>query len=378
MSALHHAHAEPLDRLVPEHVRRFTAYIPSLPDDELRRLYRVDRLHRLNNNENPLGPPAAARAALAAMPTADHALYPSGDAWHLRRRLAELHGCDPGQILIGNGANEVIAFVIKAFCQPGDAIVTADRTFAVYEWIAAFSGIKARLVPLVDHRFDDEGMLAAARDEKAKLVFICNPNNPTGSWWDRARLRRFLDAVGGRQIVVLDEAYAEFVEDPDFPDGPSLIAEYPNLIVFRTFSKMWGLAGLRIGYMLASPVVADIVRRTCVVYSVGGAAQAAAFAAAGDLGHVSATNALMAEARRQVLAEARHIGLPTIAGAGNFLMMRLPMSDTVAHRRLMAQGVMVRAMTGFRYPNHIRVTLAGPAAMEDFCRALREVCGRRA
>jgi histidinol-phosphate aminotransferase len=368
--------APPLDRLVPEHVRRFTPYVPSPPDEELKRLYRLDRLHRLNNNENPLGPPAAARAALAAMPPAAHALYPSGDAWALRRRLAALHGCDPAQILVGNGANEVIAFVIKAFCEPGDAIVTADRTFAVYEWVAAFSGIEPRLVPLVDHGFDAEGMLAAARDDRAKLVFVCNPNNPTGSWWNRATLARFLDAIGGRRIVVLDEAYAEFVEDADFPDGTALIDRHPNLVVFRTFSKMWGLAGLRIGYMLASPAVADIVRRTAVVYSVGGAAQAAALAAVGDGAHVAATNALMADARRQVLAEARRLGLPVVAGAGNFVMLRLPMSDTIAHRRLMAQGVMVRAMTGFRYPNHIRVSLSHAEAMDAFCAALRGLCGR--
>jgi len=377
LTVTHPPAAPPLDRLVPEHVRRFTAYVPSPPDDELRRLYRVERLHRLNNNENPLGPPAAARAALAAMPAGGHALYPSGDAWHLRRRLGELHGCDPAQILVGNGANEVIAFVIKAFCEPGDAIVTADRTFAVYEWIAAFSGIEPRLVPLADHGFDEEAMLAAARDDRVKVVFICNPNNPTGSWWDRQRLLRFLGAIGGRCIVVLDEAYAEFVQDPDFPDGTTLIGDHPNVIVFRTFSKMWGLAGLRIGYMLAAPEVADIVRRTCVVYSVGGAAQAAALAAAGDTAHVAATNALVAEARRQVLDETGRLGLTVVSGAGNFMMIRLPMSDTIAHRRLMAQGVMVRAMTGFRYPNHIRVTLSHAAAMEDFCRALRSVAGSR-
>ncbi|WP_159992808.1 histidinol-phosphate transaminase [Roseomonas sp. 18066] len=366
-----------LTRLVPEHVRRFTAYVPSPPDEELKRLYRIDHLHRLNNNENPLGPPPAAVAALAAMTPAQHALYPSGDGFFLRRRLAALHGVEPEQILIGNGANEVIAFVLKAFCQPGDAIVTADRTFAVYEWVAEFSGIEARLVPLRDHAFDDAAMLAAARaDDRTKILFLCNPNNPTGSWWDGDRLGRFLDAVGGRQVVVVDEAYAEFVDDPAFPDAVALMRRHPNLVVFRTFSKMWGLAGLRIGYMIGTPEMTDIVRRTAVVYSVGGAAQIAALAAAGDQAHRTATNALMEEARRHVSAEMRGLGLPVLGRAGNFLMLRLPMSDTIAHRRLLAQGVMVRAMTGFRYPNHIRLSLSHPAAMEAFCRAMHGLVRR--
>ncbi|WP_419897667.1 pyridoxal phosphate-dependent aminotransferase [Roseomonas sp. USHLN139] len=367
----------PLTRLVPEHVRRFTAYVPSPPDEELKRLYRIDQLHRLNNNENPLGPPPAAVAALAGMAPAQHALYPSGDGFFLRRRLAELHGVEPAQVLIGNGANEVIAFVIKAFCQPGDAIVTADRTFAVYEWVAEFSGIEARLVPLRDHEFDDAAMLAAARaDDRSKILFLCNPNNPTGTWWDGARLARFLDAVAGRQVVVVDEAYAEFVDDPAFPDAVALMRRHPNLVVFRTFSKMWGLAGLRIGYMIGAPEMTDIVRRTAVVYSVGGAAQIAALAAAGDQAHRAATNALMDEARRHVAAEMRGLGLPVLANAGNFLMVRLPMSDTIAHRRLLAQGVMVRAMTGFRYPNHLRLSLSHPAAMEAFCRAMHGLVKR--
>lgn len=359
--------------LVPDYVRRFAAYIPSQPDDELCRLYGVERLWRLNNNENPLGPPEAARRALAGLDPAAAAIYPSGDAWHLRRRLAALHGLDPQQILVGNGANEVIAFVIKAFCEPGDCIVTADRTFAVYEWVAAFSGIEPVLVPLRDFGFDAEAMLAAAARPRCKIVFVCNPNNPTGSWWDRATLARFLAGIGGRAIVVLDEAYAEFVEDDDFPDGLSLIAAHPNLVVFRTFSKMFGLAGLRIGWMAGSPEVLDMVRRTCVVYSVNGPAQVAALAAAGDLGHVRATNAAVAEARRHVAAEMRALDLPVVAGAGNFLMVRLPIADTAAHRRLMAQGVMIRSMTGFRFPNWIRVSLALPEPMEAFVKGVRSL-----
>ena len=364
-----------LDRLVPEYVKAFTAYVPSRPDDELKRLYKVDRLYRLNNNENPLGPPSAAAAILAAVPPESLAIYPSGDCFHLRHLIAAAYGLAPDQILVGNGANEVIAFAIKAFCQQGDVIVTADRTFAVYEWIATFSGIEARLAPLRDWAFDPQAMLDAI-DDRTKIVFICNPNNPTGTYWTVDTLIAFLDRVAGRQIVVLDEAYAEFVAAADFPDGISLIERYPNLLVFRTFSKMWGLAGLRIGYMAGSPEVMDIVRRTCVVYSVNSIAQQAAQAAFGDTVHIARTNALIDASRAFVVNAMNSLGLPVIANQANFLMVKLPMSDTLAHRRLMMQGVMVRAMTSFRYPNYIRLSLAHQPAMEAFVEAVTQLVKR--
>lgn len=366
-----------LDRLVPEYVKRFEAYIPSKPDPELMRLYGVDHLHRLNNNENQLGPPPPSRRVLEGFPPARASLYPSGDAWYLRQRLGQKFGLDPEQFLVGNGANEVIAFVIKAFCQEGDNIVTADKTFAVYEWVAEFSGFEARLVPLVDFGFDDQGMLEAI-DQRTKILFVCNPNNPTGTYWDEARLRGFLDAVDGRQIVVVDEAYLEFVERPDFPDGMRLLAQYPNLVIFRTFSKMYALAGLRIGYLAGQREVVDVIRRTCVVYSVNTLAQEAALAALEeDHRHIEATRELIRAERAYLAGELRRLGLTTHIGEGCFLMIRLPMSDTLAYRKLMAKGVMIRSMTGFRFPNWIRVSIGRHQAMRAFIQALEEILAER-
>lgn len=281
-----------IEGLVPEYIKHFEAYIPSKPDDVLMKMSGCARLYRLNNNENPLGPPLAARKVIEAYPSVRASIYPSGDAFHLRQKLAARFELHPEQFLVGNGANEVISFVIKAFCQEGDNIITADKTFAVYEWVAMFSGFEARLVPLCNFTFDGEAMLARI-DKRTKIVFICNPNNPTGSYWSEMELRRFLDRVAGRQIVVVDEAYCEFVEKADFPDGMRLINEYPNLVVFRTFSKMYGLAGLRIGYLAGHREVVDIIRRTCVVYSVNGVAQEAALKALDDPEHVPATRELV-------------------------------------------------------------------------------------
>lgn len=362
-----------LERLVPAHVKRFEAYIPSKPDEELKKLYGCSRLFRLNNNENPLGPPAAAQRVIRQFPPPRGAIYPSGDSYYLRRRLAERFGLHPEQFLVGNGANEAISFVIKAFCQVGDNIVTADKTFAVYEWIATFSGFHARLVPLTDFGFDPDALLNAI-DARTKVLFICNPNNPTGTFWNEARLRGFLGRVNGRQIVVVDEAYAEFVEEPDFPDGMALIREYPNLVVFRTFSKMYALAGLRVGYLAGNREVVDMIRRTCVVYSVNILGQAAALAALdNDEEHLLRTRELVRRGKAFLRREVGALGLPFVIGEGNFAMIKLAMSDSLAYRKLMARGVMIRSMTGFRFPNWIRVTLAEDEAMEAFVEALSQI-----
>ena len=366
----------PLNRLVPEYIKKFEAYIPSRPDPELMRLYRVDHLWRLNNNENPLGPPEGSARVIEQLPPKKASIYPSGDSYYLRVKLAERLGLDPDQIIFGNGANEAIAFVIKAFCQEGDNIITADKTFAVYEWVAEFSGFEARLVPLKDFGFDDEGMLGRI-DDRTKILFVCNPNNPTGTYWDEPRLRRFLDTVAGRQIVVVDEAYCEFVEAPDYPDSMRLLKEYPNLVTFRTFSKMYGLAGLRIGYLAGSRDVVDVIRRTCIVYSVNTVAQEAALAAIGDDEHVARTRRHVNAEKAYLLRELGDLGLETQAGEGCYVMARLPLSDTLAYRQLMSRGVMIRTMTGFRFPNWIRVSIGVHEAMEDFINGLADILHER-
>lgn len=365
-----------LEALVPHHVRQSEAYIPSPPDDELQRMFGCQRLIRMNNNENPLGPPPAAVAFLKTFDPALVSRYPSGDCQPLRAKLADYLGVTPPQIILGNGANEVIAFVIKAFCEQGDNIVTADRTFAVYEWIALFSGVDARLAPLDDFGFDEEGLLERV-DSRTKLVFICNPNNPTGSWWSHDKLTRFLERLGPDHIVVLDEAYAEFMDQPDYPDGVSLLSRFPNLIIFRTFSKMYGLAGLRIGYLVGTEQVTNIVRKTAIVYSVNTLAQSAALAALGDQTFISATRNLVKEGQQVLAAHCDGLKLPILTSDCNFAMIKLPFSDTLAYRLLMQQGYMVRTMTGFRFPSWIRVSMAGPEAMQGFCTALSRLIHSR-
>lgn len=361
-----------LDSLIPEYVRSFQAYIPSRPDHLLMQEYGTPLLHRLNNNENPLGPPPAAARVIAEFPPERAAIYPSGDSFDLRAALGERFGIDPDRFLVGNGSCEVIASVIKAFCQPGDNIVTADKTFAVYEWVAEFSGIEARLVPLRDYAFDPQGMLDRI-DRRTKLLFICNPNNPTGKYWTRQVLVDFLERVGEDRIVVVDEAYREYVEVPDFPDAIALMARFPNLVVFRTFSKMYALAGLRTGYLSGSEAVVDIVRRTSVAYSVNVQAQRAALAAlSDDAAHIAATRALVREGKTFLCQACEELGLETVSGEGNYVMVRVPVNDMLMYRRLMKRGMMVRTMTGFRFPGWIRVSLREMAVMRAFADALAQ------
>lgn len=359
--------------LIPEYVKAFEAYIPSKPDDILMQEYGCPFLHRLNNNENPFGPPPAAAEIIRRFPPEKAALYPSGDSYALRQTLSERFGLDPDCFLVGNGSCEVITAVIKAFCEPGDNIVTADRTFAVYEWVASFSGVEPRLVPLVDFTFDDAGILSRI-DDRTKIVFLCNPNNPTGTWWNRSRMQRFLERVDNRCIVVVDEAYREYVDDPDFPDGYEWMRSFENVIVFRTFSKMYALAGLRIGYLAASETLARIIRKTVVAYSVNRPAQEAAQAALlDDRQHIENTRALVREGKRFLKDVAAELGFSSQSGEGNYVMVKTPMNDTLLYRKLMKRGFMIRTMTGFRFPGWIRITIREMPVMEAFGKALREV-----
>lgn len=363
--------------ITPEYIKNILPYIPSAPDPELMKRFGVTRLHRLNNNENPLGPAPAARRVLDDFESGRASIYPSGDSWYLSRALAEKFGKEPEQFLVGNGSNEAITCVIKAFCEQGDNIVTADRTYATYEWVAEFSGIEPRLVPLdADYRFDLDAMLRAA-DGRTKIFFICNPNNPTNRWLRAEELRRFIEAAGNR-IVVIDEAYCEFVDDPDFPDAMKLMEEYDNVVCFRTFSKMYGLAALRVGYLCGSRECIDMARRAYVVYSVNTLGQAAAAAAVtDDAEHIARTRALVKESGAFALERMKALGLETVNGPAFFMMVRLPCSDTAMYRRLMKRGVMVRTMTGFRFPNWIRVTFSTVPVMRDFADALEASLGGR-
>jgi len=361
------------EQLVPDYIRRIEPYIPSVPDPELMRRFGVDHLYRLNNNENPLGPPPEAQQIIQDFPMVKTSIYPSGDSYYLREALAAKFHKSPDRFLVGNGSNEAIACVIKAFCQPGDNIIAAEKTYAVYEWTAEFMGIEARLVPLDENYAHDLEHMLAVMDARTKVLFICNPNNPTGTWWNKDALKQFIERAGNR-IVVIDEAYCEFVDDPEFPDAMELMEQYENVISFRTFSKIYGLAGLRVGYLCGSETCINFARRAYIVYSVNGLGQLAAREALlhGDE-HLERTRKMVRTARQFLKKELIALNIPILCGEGIFCMARMPCPDTTVYRRLLKHGVMVRTMTGFRFPNWIRISYSTPEVMASLVEAL-SVC----
>jgi len=353
-----------LDDIVP--------YEPGRPIERVQREFHLERVVKLASNEYPLPPfPEVREAIVAALDGLQR--YPDGHTADLRAALGQKYHRAPDEITIGNGSCELILYLGNALLEPGDEVVFAQPSFSLYPTTCLLHRARPTTVPLNDFRHELDAMLAAI-GPRTRMVIVCNPNNPTGTYWNEQKLRRFLDRVDGQQIVVVDEAYAEFVEAEDFPNSMTMINEYPNLVVFRTFSKMFALAALRVGYLVGHEKIVDIIRRTCVVYSVNTLAQLAAIASLTDADeHIERTRRIVSEARQFLREELTKAGLFFLGGEGNFMVIRLPISDTLAYRKLMRSGIMVRTMTGFRFPNHIRVTLGTIPVMEKFIAALRPI-----
>src|SRR5690349_4363259 len=257
----------PIDptKLAPAGVRTLAPYIPGKPLEELEREYGIRDSIKLASNENPLGPGPRALEAIAQT-SRQIGLYPDGSGFKLKQALARKHGCSTDSITLGNGSNDVLVLLAEAFLSPQSEAVYSQYTFAVYPIAVQATGATARVAPAnpdghaMPLGHDLDGM-ARLINERTRLVFVANPNNPTGTWVGAGALKRFIAALPEQTLVVVDEAYIEYVDDPDFPDASRWLGEFPNLIVTRTFSKVYGLAGLRVGYALSNPGVADMLNR---------------------------------------------------------------------------------------------------------------------
>ena len=355
-------------------------YSPGMPIDELQRRLGIDNAVKLASNENPLGPSPKVKEALAGMITdSDIARYPDGAGFKLKKKISEFHGIEPERITLGNGSNDIIEFIARVFLGPGRAAMYSAHAFAVYPIVAQAQDAESVVVPALpeDHPdmpfgHDLAGFAKALRPD-VTVIFLVNPNNPTGTWMRPDEIEAFLKHVPSHTLVVLDEAYQEFLDPSLRPDSRAWLDRYPNLIVLRTFSKMYGLAGLRVGYLVGSPQVVDLIRRAYVVYSVNTLAQAAARAAVEHGGeHIQATRALM-RAGKAFLREALSLlGVPFLCHEGSYVMIKVPISDTLLYRRLMKRGLMIRTMSGFRFPNWIRVTVVGREVLEQFVEGLAQ------
>ncbi len=358
-------------------VQSLPAYRPGRNPADLARELGVPRAVKLASNEVAFPPLPAVVQALATA-AAESNRYPDNGAVVLTEALARRYGVDPAQVVPGCGAVMLCQQLAQSFNDPGTALAFAWRSFEMYPLLAQVAGARPVPVPLVPGRpggpadtHDLEG-LAAAVDGSTRLVFVCNPNNPTGTAVRRAALERFLDAVPADTLVVLDEAYREFVTDPDVPDGIELMRGRPNVVVLRTFSKAWGLAGLRVGYLLAEdPAVADAVRRTHVPFSVSVLAQAAAVAALASEDEVRRRVAAVVAERDRLTAGLRERGFDVPDSQANFVWLPVGERTTELAAALESQGVITRPFAG----EGIRVTVGAPDEDDAFLAALDRFAG---
>ena len=359
-------------------VRGLHPYQPGKPIEELQRELGLREIIKLASNENPLGASplgmAAARESLCGIN-----LYPDDIGFGLRAALAARYGVAADNITLGSGSSDVIDMVARSFLAAGRNAVFSEHSFAMYPIYTQACGAEGRAAaPLpADHPEmpfgHDLDAMAALVDENTRVVFIANPNNPTGTWLGRAALESFFCQLPAEVIVVLDEAYTEYVEEEEFPNGLDWLARFPNLIVTRTFSKIYGLAGLRVGFGVCGAQLAALINRVRHPFNVNSVAQAAAQAALDDRGFIQRSVAGNRRGMRQLVAGFRDLGLATIPSVGNFICVEMPRSGAEIFAALLRKGVIVRPVANYGLPRHLRITIGTAEENRYFLHALGEV-----
>ncbi len=356
-------------------VQALQPYVPGKPMAELEREYGVSQTLKLASNENPLGPSATVLAAIKAA-AGQVRLYPDGAGHALKLRLAARHGVGPEQITLGNGSNDVLVLMAEAFLSAELEAIYDQHAFVVYALAVQAVGAIARIAPSLPARHasqplgHDPEAIKAACGPRTRLVYVANPNNPTGTWLDDAALRGLLDALPVDALLVLDEAYAEYVTEPGYPDSEKLLAEYPNLVITRSFSKAFGLAGLRIGYSVSHATVAELLNRVRQPFNTNSIAQAAAVAALDDtdfLVQSRATNQAGLAQLQQGLAEQ---GFAVPDSLGNFVLLDLARPAGPVYEALLRAGIIVRPVANYGLPNYLRISVGLP---EQNARLLAEL-----
>jgi len=365
------------DELAVPGVRALQPYQPGMPIAELERRYGVRNAIKLASNENPLGPsPRALNAAREVL--GEISRYPEGSGYRLCERLAALHGIAADAITLGNGSNDVLDMIARVFLGPGVEAVCSQHAFAVYPIAVQAVGATARTAPAHDgSRGPAYGHDLAAMQSligpATRVVFVANPNNPTGTRLAEAELREFVAGVPAHVMVVIDEAYFEYVTAVDYPDTSRWLADCPNLIVTRTFSKAYGLAGLRAGYAVSHPEVAQLLNRVRHPFNVNTVAQAAALAALEDTAHLEKSIRVNGEGMQQLVAGLRRLERPFIESSGNFVAFDTRGSAADYNQRLLKLGVIVRPIANYGMPRHLRVTVGLPEENARFLEALEQV-----
>ena len=362
-----------LCELSPSYVRSIAPYQPGKPISELAREMglEVKNIVKLASNENPRGIGPRTRAAVDAA-LGDIARYPDGNGYDLKVALSKRYGVEMASIVLGNGSNDVLELVALAFLGAGRSAVFSQHCFAVYPLATQARGARSIVVAAKDFGHDLDAMAAAISDD-TYVVWIANPNNPTGTYAFPDKLEAFIRRVPERVIVVLDEAYNEYLPAGVKTDTVKWLRRYPNLVITRTFSKAYGLAGLRVGYALAHPSVADVMNRVRQPFNVNSIALAAASAALGDEAHVARTIENNRQGMDRLTRAFTELGLPFIPSVGNFVCVDFGRPAMPIHERLLREGVIVRPVANYGMPDYLRVTVGLPEENERFIEALEKV-----
>jgi histidinol-phosphate aminotransferase len=341
-------------------VQALQPYLPGKPVAELEREYGIGHAIKLASNEHPFGPSPLALAAAREV-LQDLSRYPEGSAWLLAGKLAGKHRLSRDCITLGNGSNDVLDMIARVFLTPAHEAVFSQYAFAVYPIAVQAAGAQARVAPAHDgsrgpaygHDLDAMHHLVGP---DTRLVFIANPNNPTGTWLESDALETFISSLPAHVIVVVDEAYFEYVDKQSYPDTSTWLEQFPNLIVTRTFSKAYGLAGLRVGYALSHPDIAGLLNRVRQPFNVNSVAQAAALAALDDVEHLQQSIRRNREGMEQLIAGFHKLGLAYIESAGNFVAVKTG-HGLEHYEALLQQGIIVRPVANYGMPDHLRITV---------------------
>lgn len=360
-------------QLARQPVQQLSPYVPGKPVEELARELDLNPadIIKLASNENPLGPSPRVLEAIGKA-LSELTRYPDGNGFILKQALAAHYGVEQEQITLGNGSNDVLELIAKAWLEPGTNAVFSQYAFAVYPIATLAAGAECREVPAQDYGHDLDAMLAAI-DEQTRVVFIANPNNPTGTWFDVTALEQFLAAVPEQVLVVLDEAYIEYASGSELPNGVKHLSRYPNLVVSRTFSKAYGLAALRVGYALSSPQVAEVLNRVREPFNVNSLALVAACAALEDEDYLFRSRLANDQGMEQLEAGLEALELEWIPSKGNFIAVRFGDQAAAVNQALLEKGVIVRPVAGYGMPEFLRVSIGTHEENARFLGVLKQV-----
>lgn len=356
---------------IRDNIEGLAPYVPGKPIEELERELGISGIIKLASNENPLG--ASPAGVAAAQEAARHVeLYPDGSGFVLCEALAKRHGVDPHQVVLGNGSNDVLEIAARTFAAPGDEIIYSKYSFIVYHLVTQAIGARAVEIPAKSDLAHDLSAMAQAITAKTRIVFLANPNNPTGTMFGQSEWKAFLKDVPDGVLIVMDEAYAEYVTDPDYPDAWSDLAAGKNLLITRTFSKIFGLAGLRIGYGITHAKLAGYMNRVRQPFNTSAVAQAAAVAALGDEEFVRKSRDTNSRGIHFLREHLEKRGLKVTPSWGNFLLVEVGKQARGIYDGLLRRGVIVRPVGGYGLPHHLRITVGTTEQIQTLLAAFDE------